>query len=104
MVTIVLAGPIISAIESSRSDIDLRVGNWVWRTAAAQIMEWQVQGMSTAVHVNISARHFLHPTFLIELQKVCALSPQMGSSLSIEITETAMLEDLERAKRIMIKC
>jgi EAL domain-containing protein (putative c-di-GMP-specific phosphodiesterase class I) len=101
---IVTAVPLIGAIESARGDIDYRVGNWVLRNAAAQILAWQAEGVTASMHINISARHFLHPSFLAELHSVCELSPEIGKSLLIEITETAMLEDLERAKRIMLKC
>lgn len=101
---IIAAGPIIAAVESARGDIQCRLGNWVLHTAAKQIIRWSTQGITADLHINISARHFLHPSFLIELQKVCADSPAIGSALIIEITETAMLEDLERAKRIMLGC
>ena len=101
---VITATPIVNAIESARGDIDYRVGNWVLNNAVAQIMEWQCQGVTASMHINISARHFLHPSFLAELQSVCELSADIGKSLLIEITETAMLEDLERARRIMLRC
>src|SRR5690606_10288275 len=77
---------------------------WVLREATRQILAWQNQGLVADVHINISARHFLHPSFLIELQHLCSAHPSLGKALIIEITETAMLEDLERAKRIMLGC
>ncbi len=101
---IISAGPIIAAIESARSDIQNRLGTWVLHAAARQILAWSAQGMGADLHINISARHFLHPSFLLELQKICGYSPRVGDSLIVEITETAMLEDLERAKRIMLGC
>lgn len=101
---IISAGPIIAAIESARGDIQNRLGTWVLREATRQILAWQNQGLVADVHINISARHFLHPSFLIELQHLCGAHPSLGKALIIEITETAMLEDLERAKRIMLGC
>lgn len=98
------AAPIISAIESARGDIQIRLGNWVLQEAARQALTWQSQGLVADLHINISARHFLHPSFLIELQQICSANPTLGEALIIEITETAMLEDLERAKRIMLGC
>ena len=101
---IIAAGPLIQALESARGDLEYRLGNWVLGEAARQFELWRQQGSAPDIHINISARHFVHPSFLLELQRQCKLHPAFGSKLIIEITETAMLEDLERAKRIMLGC
>lgn len=101
---IVSAGPLIQAFESARGDLEFRVGNWVLREAARQWCLWHKYAITPDIHINISPRHFLHPTFLNELQNICAEFSDFGDALIIEITETAMLEDLERAKRIMLRC
>jgi diguanylate cyclase len=101
---IVSAGPLIQAVESARGDLEFRLGNWVLREAARQWCLWNKHSLTPDIHINISPRHFLHPTFLNELQSICAEFSEFGRALIIEITETAMLEDLERAKRIMLRC
>lgn len=101
---VVSAGPIIQAFEAARGDLEFRLGNWVLREAAQQLQRWHRDAFTPDIHINISPRHFLHPSFLLELQKLCEQQPGLGKSLIIEITETAMLEDLERAKRIMLRC
>lgn len=101
---IVSAGPLIQAFESARGDLEFRIGNWVLREAARQWCLWHKHAITPDIHINISPRHFLHPTFLNELQNICAEFSEFGRALIIEITETAMLEDLERAKRIMLRC
>ncbi|WP_331344805.1 bifunctional diguanylate cyclase/phosphodiesterase [Cellvibrio sp. UBA7661] len=101
---IISAGPIIQAFESARGDLEFRLGNWVLREAARQMQLWNKNSLTPDIHINISPRHFLHPSFLLELQKLCEQQQGFGQSLIIEITETAMLEDLERAKRIMLRC
>ena len=101
---LVTAEPIIQALEGSRGDLEYRLGNWVLREAARQFQRWQREGFNLDIHINISARHFVHPVFLLELQRLCESHPAFGRKLIIEITETAMLEDLERAKRIMLGC
>ncbi len=101
---IVSAGPLIQAFDSARGDLEFRVGNWVLREAARQWCLWHKYAITPDIHINISPRHFLHPTFLNELQNICAEYSDFGRALIIEITETAMLEDLERAKRIMLRC
>ncbi len=101
---VITAGPLIQAFESGRGDLEFRLGNWVLREAARQMQQWNRNSLTPDIHINISPRHFLHPSFLLELQTLCAQQPGFGEALIIEITETAMLEDLERAKRIMLRC
>lgn len=101
---VVSAGPIIQAFETARGDLEFRLGNWVLREAARQMQLWNKNSLNPDIHINISPRHFLHPSFLLELQNLCEQQQGFGESLIIEITETAMLEDLERAKRIMLRC
>lgn len=101
---VITAGPLIQAFESGRGDLEFRLGNWVLREAARQMKLWNKNSLTPDIHINISPRHFLHPSFLVELQKLCEQQQGFGEALIIEITETAMLEDLERAKRIMLRC
>ncbi len=101
---IISAGPLIQALEGARGDLEYRLGNWVLREAARQYQGWRQSSRQPDLHVNISARHFVHPSFLLELQNLCTLHPELGQRLIVEITETAMIEDLERAKRIMLRC
>lgn len=101
---VITAGPLIQAFESGRGDLEFRLGNWVLREAARQMKLWNKNSLTPDIHINISPRHFLHPSFLVELQNLCEQQQGFGEALIIEITETAMLEDLERAKRIMLRC
>jgi len=101
---VVTAGPLIQAFESGRGDLEFRLGNWVLREAARQMRLWNKNSLTPDIHINISPRHFLHPSFLVELQTLCEQQQGFGEALIIEITETAMLDDLERAKRIMLRC
>jgi len=96
--------PIIKAIESARSDLEIRFGNWILQKSALQIVEWRAQEFFYDIHINISARHFLHPSFLQELHKISLGCNEVCRSLIIEITESAMLDDMERARRIILRC
>jgi diguanylate cyclase len=96
--------PIIQAIEATRGDLEIRFGNWVLQKAAQQLATWKAKGVSLDIHVNISARHFLHPSFLQELHKIHLAQASLCQSLIVEITESAMLDDMERARRIIIRC
>jgi diguanylate cyclase (GGDEF)-like protein len=102
--SIVGALPIIKAIESARGDLEIRFGNWILQNAARQIAAWKAEEFAYDIHINISARHFLHPSFLQELHKINLGFENICSSLIVEITESAMLDDMERARRIMLRC
>jgi len=102
--SLVGALPIIKAIESARGDLEIRFGNWVLQKTALQIASWRAQNFLHDIHINISARHFLHPSFLQELHKIHVGFEDVCSSLIVEITESAMLDDMERARRIILRC
>ncbi len=96
--------PVIKAIESARGDLEIRFGNWILQKSAHQISEWKKQSFFHDIHINISARHFLHPSFLQELHKIHKEYADVCHSLIVEITESAMLDDMERARRIILRC
>lgn len=96
--------PIIKAIESARGDLEICFGNWILQKSAQQISEWKSQDFLHDIHINISARHFLHPSFLQELHKIHTQYHNACHSLIVEITESAMLDDMERARRIILRC
>ncbi len=102
--SIVGALPIIKAIESARGDLEIRFGNWILKKSAQQVSEWKAMDFRYDIHINISARHFLHPSFLQELHKIHIGFDNVCSSLIVEITESAMLDDMERARRIILRC
>lgn len=101
---IIGALPIIKAIESARGDLEIRFGNWILQRSAQQIAEWKSNDFHYDIHINISARHFLHPSFLQELHKIHTDSADDCHSLIVEITESALLDDMERARRIIQRC
>ena len=96
--------PVIKAIESARGDLEIRFGNWILQKSAQQISDWKKQDFFHDIHINISARHFLHPSFLQELHKIHTEYAEVCHSLIVEITESAMLDDMERARRIILRC
>lgn len=56
-------------------------------------------GASIPLSLNIGAKHFLHQSFLEDIQEFC---PD-GSGLKIEITESALLHDLGQAREISLR-
>ena len=76
----------------------LAIGEWVLRTACTQAKEWRDRGVPLPrVGVNVSAKQFFQQDFPQLVQRVLAdtaLEPQV---LEIEITESLLMEDPDRA-------
>ncbi len=76
-----------------------RLGEWVLRSACRQLRAWQTAGLPLPgrVAVNVDARQFEDPEFV---PKVCAIVEAAGlvpGVLELEITESAVMADPERA-------
>nr|WP_286208835.1 EAL domain-containing protein [Azospirillum sp. A1-3] len=96
-------GQFLPLIESS--ELDIEVGEWVIRTALAQIAAWKTTGHAIPVSVNIAAAHLLHPDFPVRLTAILAEYPSVPPGmLQIEVVETAALEDIARAKLTLDTC
>jgi len=80
----------------------LPIGEWVLRTACAQIREWQNKGHdSLRMAVNLSGRQFRQQEILQTVRdtvQAVGLDPRF---LELEITETILLQDVEENVRIL---
>ena len=79
------------------------VGHFVLKTACAQLREWQkaFPGKQLAVNVNLSVQEVLQPdlpAFLADLVEENGLQP---SQLTLEITETSILQSEQRATGLL---
>ena len=85
--------------------IVIKIGQWVIETALNQMVEWQRQGASIRVSVNVSARELHHPKFLENLRACLAAQPELKSDmLELEILESAAVDDIQRASRVLNEC
>ena len=72
----------------------LDIGRWVTQVACRQLMNWQVQGFTTTVAINLSARQFVHDdpaTMIRAATEAAGIDP---TAIIIEITESALMRDL----------
>ena len=78
------------------SDFMKTVGEWVFREACAQVAQWRTRfGVPLRLSVNVSARQLMRdhlPRIIAESLNDAGLEP---GALEIEITETAIVRDLE---------
>jgi len=72
------------------------VGQWVLLEACRQTVQWREAGHKVGVAVNVSARQLDSDEFITDV--ACALSDSGldPDALTIEITETALMRDIER--------
>lgn len=88
-----------------RDEFSVTLGEWVIETALQQIACWQDRGLDIAVAVNIAPRHFMEPTFPARLEALLARHPEVPpGKLTLEIVESAALENLDDAARTVDAC
>ncbi len=92
----------IPVAEESR--LIIPIGQWVLREACRQNLEWQDQGFPPIrVAVNVSAVQFTETNFAESVRDVLAETGLDPYWLEVEITETVVLGDLEKACRDLTK-
>jgi diguanylate cyclase (GGDEF)-like protein/PAS domain S-box-containing protein len=73
------------------------LGEWVLRTACAQVVRWQAHGWrSLRVAVNVSARQFEDADFPATVEQLVRDAGIDPAYLDLEITESAALQDIGR--------
>jgi diguanylate cyclase (GGDEF)-like protein len=84
---------------AERSGLVVELDLWVLATALGQLQTWS--GTDTldevGISVNVSGRSLLEPSFVDEFHELVAAAEVSPSLLTVEITETALVTDLELA-------
>lgn len=74
------------------------IGEWVLRTACLQNKAWQDAGLPRLrIAVNLSPRQFTHEHLLEDVARMLAQSGLDAADLELEITESMVMRDPERA-------
>jgi diguanylate cyclase (GGDEF)-like protein len=78
------------------------IGRWVLNTACMQHMEWRKAGLAPMrVAVNLSARQFADDSLVEDVAKALANSGMEGEWLELELTESMVMHNHERAIRML---
>ena len=78
------------------------IGRWVLRSACLQNVAWQRQGVAPiSVAVNLSPRQFLDTNLLATLDEILAESGIRPELLQLEITESMVMLNVERAVELL---
>lgn len=87
------------------TDFIINLGEWVILETLRQMHEWHHAGLSMQVSVNIAAKHMMQANFAERLDQLLSFYPDIDpSKLELEITETAMIEDISRVTLTMQSC
>ncbi|ADY27308.1 diguanylate cyclase/phosphodiesterase (plasmid) [Deinococcus proteolyticus MRP] len=79
------------------SGLIVPMGEWVLNEACRQAAVWGANGQGFTVSVNVSALQFMDPVFLLKVQAALDSSGLKPECLILELTESVLLENRERA-------
>jgi len=78
------------------------VGRWVMKTACAQNMAWQRQGLpAISMAINVSPRQFSDENLLQDINDALSSSGMDPALLQVEITESMVMLNVERAIQLL---
>ena len=78
------------------------IGHWVLDAACAQAAQWDRQGLPPVrVAVTVSARQLASDNLLAQIGEALRASGLAAERLEVEITESAVVQNVERAAQIL---
>lgn len=95
------AGPDLFVPLLEESGLIAEVGRWVLREACSCCAGWGRDGLEIGVAVNVSAVQLEHERFVQDVTDALADSNLDPGSLTIEITETALMRDAEKTAELL---
>jgi len=88
--------------QAETSGFIIQLGEWVLKTAVAQVKQWQQQlGRPLRLAVNLSGRQFLHFALLKQVEDVLRTTGFDPHDLEFEITETVAMHNAEESIGVM---
>ncbi|MGP0100658.1 MAG: putative bifunctional diguanylate cyclase/phosphodiesterase [Solirubrobacteraceae bacterium] len=78
------------------TELIVEIGRWVLLEACCQGVRWREAGHPIGVAVNVSARQLDGDEFVADVERVLRDTGLDADSLTIEITETALMRDIEQ--------
>jgi diguanylate cyclase (GGDEF)-like protein/PAS domain S-box-containing protein len=78
------------------------LGRWVIRAACRQLRDWRAAGLAPPpVAVNLSARQFADDALVGDFQEAMARHGVLAHELEVELTESVLMADPERANEVL---
>ncbi|MDP1657815.1 MAG: EAL domain-containing protein [Methylotenera sp.] len=84
---------------AEESELILLIGEWVLYTACLQLKKWESNPLTQdlILAVNVSARQFGQPNFVLEVCRVLEETKVRASHLKLELTESLVLQNVASA-------
>ncbi|HYO64126.1 MAG TPA: EAL domain-containing protein [Pyrinomonadaceae bacterium] len=82
----------------------IAIGHWTLREACRQMRRWQKQfptDLPLSISVNLSSRQFTQPDLLEQIRKVLDETKLPARCLKLEITESVVMENIEKATAML---
>ncbi|MGK7931044.1 MAG: EAL domain-containing protein [Microcystaceae cyanobacterium] len=82
----------------------IELGQWILRESCSQMQEWHEmfpQDPPLIMSVNLSGRQFNQPNLVGQIQKILTDLNVSSQSLKLEITESMMMNDVEKAINLL---
>ena len=93
-----LLGPGYFIDVAERTGQIFQVGQWVLEQACWQARRLEEAGTPTAISVNVSPRQLMHVNYVQSVETVLENTGVSPSSIVLEVTESGVMEDVEKAK------
>ncbi|MGJ7916619.1 EAL domain-containing protein [Massilia sp. LXY-6] len=94
-------GPAVFVPVAESSGLIVPLGRWVSLEACRQQAAWRARGIALSVAINVSAVQFRRPGFAARVREVIALTGIDPHFLVVELTETALMENLAEASAVL---
>jgi diguanylate cyclase (GGDEF)-like protein/PAS domain S-box-containing protein len=78
-----------------------QVGQWVLEQACWHARRLEEAGTPTPISVNVSPRQLMHVNYVRSVETVLEHTGVSPSSIVLEVTESAVMEDVEKAKAVL---
>ncbi|MFZ3120754.1 MAG: EAL domain-containing protein [Variovorax sp.] len=87
---------------AEKTGLIMQLGDWVLRAACAQYRTWHAAGCrQTKISVNVSARQLAAPGIASRMRMIVEEMGVPPESIDLEITESALIQDIGRCRSIM---
>ncbi|MCO8270619.1 EAL domain-containing protein [Actinoplanes sp. TRM 88003] len=99
-----LLGPYHFIAAAEANGLIVPLGRWVLREACAQLARWRAESPAAAtlkINVNLSARQFQYAGLVDDVAGALHDAGLDAAALTLEITESMLMEDIETAKRTL---
>ena len=98
---------VISPVEfipvAEDSGLIVELGAWILRQACIQTEKWRADGFDIFASVNLSARQLEHKMLIESVKAILGESGLAPENLELEVTESAVMGNVEKAIDIMAK-